>query len=357
MYNIMMPGNRYILHALKYSMLTVVVLSVVGGGFAVMNNAANDSLQGRLVSPQQRGETPVVHYSSQDIAERGGVNLPSDTHVIFAVPRGARQLLMTFFGGPDINATVRFWVYCYSGNEDSNKAADKTGRQLYDGRFYFSDAELTAQNPPKAAATDLVSVLHRAASDPEQARSRGSEISYFEGGETCYAMIDGQTAAKVGAGVYASLDTDGDGIPDLREQHLSTDPHSADTDGDRIDDGRELFTSKTDPKRADTDRDGLSDVLEDKNADGQLDPDETSSLTSDTDRDGLCDGDGLLSGCPEERREICEDRDHCHVQMTSPVYGEDMNQNGVVDQGETDPREDSTFPPQTDFEYKFQHQK
>lgn len=54
-------------------------------------------------------------------------------------------------------------------------------------------------------------------------------------------------------------DQDGDGLDTLMEATLKTDPLLADTDGDGLDDGLEWFTVGTDPTVWDTDGDGLSD--------------------------------------------------------------------------------------------------
>lgn len=56
-------------------------------------------------------------------------------------------------------------------------------------------------------------------------------------------------------------DVDGDGVPDLREKQLGSDPLRVDTDGDRLDDATELRRD-TDPLLADTDGDGLADDAE-----------------------------------------------------------------------------------------------
>lgn len=104
-------------------------------------------------------------------------------------------------------------------------------------------------------------------------------------------------------------DTDGDGIPDGEEDKNhngridpgETNPNSADTDGDGLSDYDEIYVYGTDPTKADTDGDGLPDGLEVRTG--------TDPLNPDTDGDGCLDGD------------------------------EDKNRNGIVDTGETDPRD------------------
>jgi len=105
-------------------------------------------------------------------------------------------------------------------------------------------------------------------------------------------------------------DTDCDGIPDWEEERFGTDPQNPDTDGDGILDGIEVGyysspdprckgifpenlrppTRTTSPVRQDSDCDGIADGDEDKNKNGQTEPDETDPNNVDTDGDGLWDG-------------------------------------------------------------------
>jgi len=55
------------------------------------------------------------------------------------------------------------------------------------------------------------------------------------------------------------IDTDGDGLDDIREKQLGTDPKKKDTDGDGLTDGDEFFIWKTKPLNKDTDGDTYSD--------------------------------------------------------------------------------------------------
>ena len=79
------------------------------------------------------------------------------------------------------------------------------------------------------------------------------------------------------------LDSDGDGLIDVDELRIGTNPQNADTDGDGLSDGREVNVHKTDPKKADTDGDGLSDGQE-------VNVHKTDPKKADTDGDGLSDG-------------------------------------------------------------------
>ena len=61
---------------------------------------------------------------------------------------------------------------------------------------------------------------------------------------------------------FITPDTDNDGIDDLTEASLGTDPSDADSDDDGLNDGDEFNIHHTDPLLADTDNDGLPDGYE-----------------------------------------------------------------------------------------------
>ena len=79
----------------------------------------------------------------------------------------------------------------------------------------------------------------------------------------------------------ASADTDNDGLTNLQEFQLGTDPRNPDTDGDGVSDGEEVKRG-TNPLNPDTDGDGLSDAEEIRLG--------TNPLNPDTDGDGIPDG-------------------------------------------------------------------
>jgi hypothetical protein len=79
----------------------------------------------------------------------------------------------------------------------------------------------------------------------------------------------------------AGQDPDGDGLTNLQEFQLGTDPRNPDTDGDGVSDGEEVKRG-TNPLNADTDGDGLTDADEIRLG--------TNPLNPDTDGDGIPDG-------------------------------------------------------------------
>ncbi len=347
-----MPVSPYIVHALKYATLTLVAAVIVIAGAALMKDADTGSLAGRLVAPQQSGTTPTLHIESERAVD--GFSVPADTNVIFTVPEGVRIPRITFLGGQDKDQNVPYWGYCYSGREASNRAAGKTGSELYDGKFFYSLAERRSQEDAQRENQDNSLIGMRNSGNQEAPRARASIAEIFNGNDTCYVMA----AAELPAGI----DSDGDDVNNKREQLLGTNRDEADTDRDGAPDGVEVFVMRTAPLDPDSDHDGLGDRCEDKNTNGTVDLKETSPFNTDTDRDGLCDGSGAASACPEKKQTVCAvdaaGERNCESRPTSPVYGEDMNHNCEVDRDqngkllETDPTNAETFGIR-DWDYKW----
>ncbi len=150
---------------------------------------------------------------------------------------------------------------------------------------------------------------------------------------------DGDGVQDIGETDLRTADSDCDAVSDGDELTRGLSPLDDDTDNDGIDDGVELGRtqrldcpsapvdvdpgSTTNPKLSDSDGDGLPDGLEDRNRDGALAsvdtlPRETAADDADTDNDRLCDGPRTVAG---------------------PCEGvEDLDGDGVTDPGETNPR-------------------
>lgn len=108
-----------------------------------------------------------------------------------------------------------------------------------------------------------------------------------------------------------TTDTDGDGLPDVQEAELGTNPENPDSDDDGITDGDEVNVHRTDPLNFDTDGDNFYDGGElvrgtdpnnpDSDGDGLLDGDEeyihlTDPNNPDSDGDGVNDLDEVRNG-------------------------------------------------------------
>ena len=337
-----MHSKPYVLQALKYATLTIAAIVLVIAFVAFTKNAG--SLTGRVLISKTPGVIPTMHFTAEQAMR--GFTAPADTHVIFVVPPGVRIPRITFFGGQDYDQTVPYWGVQFTGNEEARKAAGKTGKDIYDGHFFYSLAERQSKSiaPPAPADNDLLGIKKGTAPAP---RAPASIAEIFTEGEY-YLMTSRE--------LYAGVDNDGDDINNPREYLAGTDPDNPDTDGDGITDGIEVMIGHTNPLDPDSDHDGLDDGVEDKNRNGIGDYRETSPLAADSDHDGLCDGTGSDNGCPEKKEMRCQtdrfgDR-VCSYQVLSPVYGEDINQNGIVDAGETDPTNPNTYG-KDDYDYKW----
>lgn len=93
------------------------------------------------------------------------------------------------------------------------------------------------------------------------------------------------------------LDSDGDGLADVFEVMLGTDPNKIDTDDDGLTDYQEAYITGTDPLKFDSVTDGISDADADSDGDGLTNAQEielgTDPKKADTDNDGLNDFDEL----------------------------------------------------------------
>ncbi len=124
------------------------------------------------------------------------------------------------------------------------------------------------------------------------------------------------------------VDTDADGMPDVTELTYGTNPNDADSDNDGVLDGAEPSPN------VDTDGDGL-----------------INALDPDSDNDGLFDGTELGLGCGNDAtnpKTHCRTDEDAGATKTDPLLAdtdaggvkdgsEDVNLNGRVDAGETDP--------------------
>ncbi|MDK2373278.1 MAG: hypothetical protein QI197_07885, partial [Candidatus Korarchaeota archaeon] len=155
--------------------------------------------------------------------------------------------------------------------------------------------------------------------DPGDGRSRASGSPPDVDGDGLLDVFEQGGAWQTYATTLGDKDSDDDGISDGTEDKggtflITTRPDNSDTDGDGIQDGTELGvtsgipggagvgtdpavfvpdadnTTKTDPTLVDSDSDGLSDGAEDVNNNGAVDPGESDPNDPDTDNDFVVDG-------------------------------------------------------------------
>ena len=142
------------------------------------------------------------------------------------------------------------------------------------GYFAYSQSQITA-NTTGTARAFLVT----------QVRVQMTNTAVVEGTQQAEAAqstaVAAEKATQAAATALAQGDDDKDGLSQVKERELGTDPTNPDTDGDGLLDGLEVNQYGTNPKMRDTDGDNISDGDE---VNRGLNP-----LNPDTDGDGLAD--------------------------------------------------------------------
>jgi hypothetical protein len=101
-----------------------------------------------------------------------------------------------------------------------------------------------------------------------------------------------------GQGDICDPDDDNDGLADVDELNLGSDPFVADTDGDGLLDGEEVNVHGTDPILADSDSDGFNDQEEVLAGSDPLESDSIpGSASGDVDGNGVVDIRDVLRAC------------------------------------------------------------
>ncbi len=276
----------------------------------------------------ERDGIPLHSFTSQEAA--AGFEVTADEHVLFRCPAGSDIDVQLAHGNSYLWNTVRYWGYEYSGNENANGAAGKTGRDLFDGRFWLSQGERTISNA-------CYGYLHTQDTDTSEMNLNGSSLYYLmvSGGEDVNGngLLDETEDLDNDCQLDAGEDANGNGALDLAEDAngngtldsgfprsmrffvscldadqdrlnsgdetaFGTDPQQKDTDADGIEDGTEVMgDNPTDPTNPDTDGGGQIDGAEDINANGALDVGETDPTdpADDVIGEAVC-GDGVVTG-------------------------------------------------------------
>ena len=133
-------------------------------------------------------------------------------------------------------------------------------------------------------------------------------------------------------------DTDDDGLPNLIEKEIGSDPYDPDTDGDNLPDGYEALTLGTDPTKSDTDDNGIPDIHEEISEDGLSNGQEyelgTEPYNEDTDGDGLKDGEEINTyGTDPLKVDTDEDglEDGDEIYFETDPLNPDSDGNGISD--------------------------
>lgn len=117
-----------------------------------------------------------------------------------------------------------------------------------------------------------------------------------------------------------ALDFDSDGLINLKEFSLRTDPNNSDSDNDGLQDGEEVNVHNSNPNLYDSDSDGLSDGKE-------VAVHGSSPINIDSDSDGLLDYEEILHGTAPDNPDTDNDgvRDYSEIRMyTDPKNSDDF---------------------------------
>lgn len=132
-----------------------------------------------------------------------------------------------------------------------------------------------------------------------------------------------------------SVDTDGDGLSDWTEWLKASDIFSGDSDGDGLTDVKEIFRYGTDPNKPDTDGDGSCDQQEIRAGSDPNDPDSPKKKgeTLDYDNDGRPDWLEIREGTDPRTPDSDGDgiTDEAELELGSDPMDSDTDQDGVPD--------------------------
>ena len=170
----------------------------------------------------------------------------------------------------DSTGSLRTTTLCLDGDYLPMQAELQYG---FDPLNPDSDSKLTTSNESANGITDGFEILNNQSGellpafmkymlngDPLKVDSNGNGLmDYFEFAKLGVMDVGSNSSIEM---ALTGEDPDHDGLSNLQEQSLGTDPLVADTDGDELSDGYEVNISHTNPLLSDTDGDSLDDATE-----------------------------------------------------------------------------------------------
>ena len=264
-------------------------------------------------------------YTGQDFA-----NLGSTESVVLAIDIDGDSLASAF-DASTIDAVI--------GVSSSNSLTEI-------GAFAPASA-FNAFNPAAGFGTTRVATVEAFASPDAANKDLEFRVDAFSGiaafaqrpvlmifaGSTAASGIGTDFLPDPGTAIEVSIfDGDEDTLNDDDELIEGTDPADTDTDDDALTDGTEVNgQNPTDPLNPDTDGDTCLDGEEDADHDGTRDATESDPNVSDTDSDALGDCIEVSGNNPTDPIDSDSDDDTC------TDGEEDLNHNGNLDDGESNP--------------------
>ncbi|OGQ30028.1 MAG: hypothetical protein A3B79_06750 [Deltaproteobacteria bacterium RIFCSPHIGHO2_02_FULL_50_15] len=162
---------------------------------------------------------------------------------------------------------------------------------------------------------------------------------HWDGLTVTEGIVDAE-GAVLRALELCETDSDGDGLLDVEEYDLGTDPHNSDTDGDGLSDFEEVYEYGTNPLDSDTDHDGMNDDAEIDDASRNPlinEPAVVSTIVSLLLDDDDTDGDGVVDpedNCPEVSNVEQADFDEDNI---GDACDDDVDGDGVVNEEDNCP--------------------
>ena len=305
------------------------------------------------------------HNGAHDDEESSPISIDTDgdgiqdgTELGLQIPSSAQTDLNVFI--PDADSTTTTLPYDTDtdddGLSDSDEDTNKDGKQDTnetapnlpdsDGDGIWDGVELGITFVLADTAIDPITGSYHLDIDPNQTTNPLDADSDDDG------LSDGEEDSNTNGAQDTdetnplSTDSDGDGIQDGTELGLVI-PSTADTNSNIFQPDISPATT-TDPLDGDDDDDGLFDGIEDANANGKQDANETAAHLADTDGDGIQDGTELGVSIPTTYTGEGFVADSDISSTTSPIDNdsdddgisdgeEDSNANGAQDTDETNP--------------------
>ena len=251
------------------------------GSFVIPNvPVTGQKYRVRTICPQPNGITMGYVSAPMDLVPNGNTLITTPMPVGPLAPQPSSLLVLT--EGQTLGAkgsTVQLLVQAVLPNDTAYDATDPSNGTTYTtSNAAVATVDANGVVTANAPGTVYITASNDGLSGTVFLSSFATLDSDGDGMPDAYEIANGLNPYDPSD---ANIDSDNDGLTNLQEYLLGTNPRVADTDGDGLNDGDEVRLG-TNPLVADTDGDGLSDGDEVRLG--------TNPLVADTDGDGIPDG-------------------------------------------------------------------